>query len=135
MGNNYVLDGVPVFTVEVGDAIICFLSVGRRVLSFKMSVCLGIGGQLVADGSHGRKGSAKQSSLECKFNPVTLSLQEDALQSLRPGQFTLKELLSSLSLPLYPSQCSSLLLTLPLSAAVQSVRSSTQPLPSGRSAF
>jgi len=31
MGNNYVLDGAPVFTVEVGDAIICFLSVGRRM--------------------------------------------------------------------------------------------------------
>lgn len=31
MGNNYVLDGVPVFTVEVGDAMICFPGVGRRV--------------------------------------------------------------------------------------------------------
>lgn len=32
MGNNYVLDGVPVFTVEVGDAIICFFSAGCCVV-------------------------------------------------------------------------------------------------------
>jgi len=50
MGNNYVLDGVPVFTVEVGDAIICFFSVGCRVV-FVRNVCGGIGGQFVADGS------------------------------------------------------------------------------------